>query len=235
MECDVRKEAAALMKRVETAEKRLLEKNGVVAQLQQALRDDNDNHAHAVEAALKAKQASTKASADLKLARAQARAAKRKFKSDSRPRRVLRIILASWGVQARSGMEEAARVVDEARRAHRLAKAQRDAACEVEGRSFDTAQTTAYFLRQAEEAHVKAKDLVDALKAKAARAQHRAVYAATAVEVGRCWANDAHARGSRDSMEPLLIAASLALSVEDDFTDDQVWDTVCSSMQHTLR
>ena len=36
-------------------------------------------------------------------------------------------------------------------------------------------------------------------------------------------------------MEPLLIAASLALSVEDDFTDDQVSDTVCSSMQHTLQ
>ena len=140
-------------------------------------------------------------------------------------------MLASAARRRRS----AGRVVDEARRAHSLAKARKDAACEVENRSFDTAQTTAYFLRQAEDARVRATEIYHSLEAKAARAKHRAVYAAKAVEVGRCWANDAHARGSRDSMEPLLIAASLALSVEDDFTDDQVWDTVCSSMQHTLR
>ena len=94
---------------------------------------------------------------------------------------------------------------------------------------------TAYFLRQAEDARVRATEICHALEAKAARAKHRAVYAATAVEVGRCWANDAHARGSGDSMEPLLIAASLASSIEDDFTDDQVRDTVCSSMQRTLQ
>ena len=85
------------MTHVKTAAKRVLDKNGVVVQLKQALRDDNAEHARAVDEAIKCEQAATKASADLKLARAQASAAKRMCDVYSRAHRTLRFILARWG------------------------------------------------------------------------------------------------------------------------------------------
>ena len=82
------------MTHVKTAAKRVLDKNGVVVQLKQALRGDSAKHARAIDEAVKCEQAATKASADLKLAHAQAAStAKRSCDHYSLTHRALRFIL----------------------------------------------------------------------------------------------------------------------------------------------
>ena len=234
LEVDARQEAAALVKRVESAAKRAFRQRGVVAKLRKLLGDDKAEHTHAVDEAVECEQAAIFASADLELARTQERAAKRRCDKSSSLHGVFRSILAMWEADPQSDMEEAARLVDKMGRAHSLARAEADAAWGVVHRCEQIEEATEFFLRKAEDDHARAVHIFHALEAAAARAENRAAYAASAVEMGRfCWEKNASARGRGGEMDPLLFAAALATSLEDGFNKHQVWDTVCSPTQHT--
>lgn len=235
LEVDARQEAAALVKRVEIAAKRAFLQRGVVAKLRKLLGDDKAKHTYAVDEAVECEQAATFASANLELARTQERTAKRRCDTSSRPRGVFRSILARWEADPRSDVEEAARFVGKVGRAHSLARAEADAAWGVVHRCAQVQEATEFFLRKTEDDHARAVRIFHALEAAAARAENRAAYAASAVEMGRfCWEKTVSARGRGGEMDPLLFAAALATSLEDGSNKHQVWDTVCSPTQHTF-
>lgn len=231
LEKDARKAADAILQRVGTAAARANRNFVVVLQMRDALRQDNCKKTRAIKEAAKWKQTKDMAYDTLKLARAEESAAKKKSEGCSRPRRVLRYIMAGW----ESEMEKAEQLVAEADRAYSLARTEAGAAREVACRYAQEEEASEFFLRRAELAHARAVKIFHALEGAAAQAEDRAVYAANAVGVGRCWAKEVYARGGGDKIDPLLVAAELAASVGDGFTDDQVWSTALSSMQHTLQ
>ena len=231
LEKDARKAVGAILQRVGTAAARANRSLVVVLQMRDALRKDNSKKTRAAQEAAKWKKTKGMAYDTLKLARAEESAVKKQYKGCSRPRRVLRYIMAGW----ESEVEKAARLADEADRVYRLSRAEAGAAREVACRCAQEEEATELFLRRAELAHASAVKIFHALEAAAARAEDRAVYAVNAVGVGRCWAKEVYARGGGDKIDPLLVAAELAASVEDGFTDDQVWSAALSSIQHTLQ
>lgn len=214
------------MKRVEAAAKRACQQRSVVAQLRKLLGDDKAAHTRAVDEAVEREHDATIASTNLELARAQERAAKRKCDKYIRPREVLRFLLAGWEAGPRANAEKAARLVDQVDRVHSLARTEADAAWEVVYRCARDEDATEFFLRKAEADHARAVHIFGDLEAAAARAENRAVYATSAVELGRyCWAKSASARGKGREMDPLLLAATLATSLEEGFNKPQVCGT----------
>lgn len=224
------------MKRVEAAAKRACEQRSVVAQLRKLLGDDKAAHTHAVDEAVEREHDAAIASTNLELALAQERAAKRKCENSTGPRGVLRFLLAGREAGPRANAEKAARLVDQVDRAHSLARVEADTAWEVVYRCARDEYATEFYLRKAEADHARAVHIFRDLEAAAARAEKRAVYATSAVGVGRyCWAKSASARGKGREMDPLLFAATLATNLEEGFNKHQVcvWDTVRRSMWHT--